>query len=261
MSGSGTGIVTPYSTHRGIDGDPATFDCFVRAAGLTGVVNGQLGIVSVWWRVDAGNNTWRVILGGTANRVLIVVTNANQFSINVPRPGGGPGIVLTTTPTYLAGSGWHHTLASWDTTVPVAQIYIDGAVPALAVNTVNAVVLGYVAAGWSYMASVVPNLYFNGAASEGYVNLAETIDITVQANRDLWRHPNGQPPNLGADGSGPTGTQPALYMVEEGGTIVNRGSGGAFIVNPGSAPALSADSPKDRWVASLIRGMLRRRRR
>jgi len=92
--------------------------------------------------------------------------------------------------------------------------------------------------------------------SEGYLNVAEYVDVTVEANRQLWRHPNGQPPNIGADGSGPTGNQPICYFVEEGGMMVNRGSGGAFAAV--GAPALSADSPKDRWVASLNQGRRRR---
>ena len=78
----------------------------------------------------------------------------------------------------------------------------------------------------------------------------------VAANRDLLRHPNGQPPNILADGSGVTGTQPHMYMVEEGGVMVNRGSGGAFAAV--GAPVLSADSPKDRWVARLNYGTLGR---
>jgi hypothetical protein len=82
-----------------------------------------------------------------------------------------------------------------------------------------------------------------------YFNVGEYLDLTVLANRWVFRHPNGQPANIGADGSLATGTQPILYMAEVGSTFTNLGSGGAFA--DVGAPALSADSPKDRWVASL----------
>ena len=257
MSGSGTGIVTSYNTHRGIDFDGAA-DAYARAADLVGNVDGPRCLLSWWFRVDGGAGLQRYALRNTTARFLVALQNTNQVWIRGRTAGGVAILEFRTTPTYLAGSGWHHVMACWDTTLPAGSIYVDGAVPALAVNTVNAGNIDYTRGLWGFGADETGATFWNGGLSEFYGNFAEYLDLTVVANQEQLRHPNGQPPSLLADASGPTGTQPLLYMVEEGGVIVNRGSGGAFVAV--GAPALSADSPKDRWVASLRHRRRKRRR-
>lgn len=257
MSGSGTGIVTPYNTHRGMDFDGAA-DYYARAAGFAGApADGPLGILSVYFRNDGGAVGNRLITR-TNNANVLFGLNGNRFWIRLRTAVPAVVVELITTATYALGSGWHQAIVAWDSTIPRAQIYIDGAVPALTVNAAGAgnVDWTFGAIGWG--AQNNGGLLWNGALSEGYLNIVETVDLTVEVNRFAWRHPNGQPPNLGAAGQLGTGTQPAMYMVEEGGVVVNRGYGGALAL-AGGAPALSADSPKDRWVASL--NHIQRRRR
>lgn len=257
MSGSGTGIVTPYNSHRGMEFN-GFVDCYTRGADLVGNADGRLGTISGWFRIDAGDGMWRVILGANANRVLVLMQNNNTFRVNMVSGGGANVVDFITAGVYLADpTVWHHFMASWDTAVPTGTLWIDGAQPVLGTNVVNNNVIDYTRPSWGFAATDVPNLIWNGALSECYFNFAEYLDLTVAANRERLRHPNGQPSNVWADGSFPTGTQPIMYMVEEGGVIVNRGSGGAFAA--AGAPVLSADSPKDRWVASLNRGSRKRR--
>jgi len=184
---------------------------------------------------------------GSAFRMELTV--ANQLRVRTRTAAGLVCYELVTTPTYLAGSGWHHAAVACDLAVPVASIVVDGAVPALGTNIVNNRVIDHTRTSWTIGTFAVGVSPWNGGVSEFYLNLAEYVDITVAANLELLRHPNGQPPNIGANGQLVTTNQPIGYFVEEGGVMVNRGSGGAFVT--AGAPALSADSPKDRWVASL----------
>jgi hypothetical protein len=256
VSGSGTGIVTPHSTHRGVDlggaadwyssGDPA------------GIADGQQGVVSFWFRPDGGDGGLRYMIWNQGTRFQVSLTAANQLDIQGRTAGGGTVLRLTTTPTYLAGSGWHHALASWNLATPIASIYVDGAVPALGTNVaLNAGNIDYTRGSWG-IGSVFGGTasWWNGGLSEMFFHTVYS-NIVLQATRDAWRHPNGQPPNIGADGSGPQGVQPLVYMAEVGGAFTNLGSGGAWVEN--GAPALSADSPKDRWVASLYQRQRRRK--
>lgn len=258
VSGSGTGIVTPYPTHRGIDFDGAA-DSYQRAVDLVGNANGQLGIASVWFRIDGGNGTLRRLIGNQNQWFTVEITGGNLFQIlGYQTPGGAIGVQLQSANTYLAGSGWHHAVGAWNCATGAGHLWIDNVQDEGIVTAVGPNPIDYTRAGWSVGARQGGALdFFDGALSEVYLNLAAYQDVSVEANRWNWRHPNGQPPSLFADGSAPTGAQPILYVVEVGGAMVNLGSGGAFVA--AGAPVLSADSPKDRWVASLNRGQRRRR--
>ncbi len=255
MSGSGTGIVTPYTTHRAIDLDGAADN--YTSGDPTGLADGQLLIISTWFRIDGGDGTLRYLFWNQGTRFQVSLTAANQIDVQGRVAGGGTIFQQTTTPTYLAGSGWHQLLSACDLSVPTSWIYVDGAVPALGTNTaLNAGNIDFTRGSWGYGATFAGGNRWNGGISEMY--LTNEFIADTQANRELWRHPNGQPPSISADGSGPTATQPILYLVEEGGVLVNRGSGGALVTV--GAPALSADSPKDRWTASLRHRRRKRRR-
>lgn len=257
MSGSGTGIVTPYGTHRGIDFDGAA-DYYTRGADLTGLANGPLGILSSWFRVDGGDGGTRFILVNTSQRFFVALSNVNRLWIRGQTVAPATILELLTTPTYLAGSGWHHVAAAWDLTVPSVAIYVDGAVPALTTNTALVGNLDYTSTNWAVAANVVGGNPWDGAAEELYFNSAETIALGTLANREQFRHPNGQPPSLLADASGPTATQPIGYFVEVAGAMMNLGSGGAFVA--AGAPALNTGTrPNNRWIASLIHNRRRRR--
>lgn len=249
MSGSGTGIVTPYNTHRGID-FVGVADLYARGAGLTGDADSQSGYFSAWCRFDGGDGAVQYLMGNQGFRVNFQRIATGEFRAIIRNTLNVNAVVVTSiTNTFVAGTGWHHLACSWDTAVPIAHMWVNGALDQNITTLTPGALLDYTRNNWWVGASSGPASLIDGAISELVFQDGEYIDLTVQANRDLHRHPNGQPPNIGADGSLPTGTQPIMYMVEEGGVMVNRGSGGAFVAV--GAPALSADSPKDRWVASL----------
>lgn len=247
MSGSGTGIVTPYNTHRGMDHDGAA-DGWTRAAGLTGAADGKLGTFSGWFRIDGGDGNRLTMIGG-GGFCEIRRENSNRFRFLTYTAAAALVLDIQTNVNVVAGADWRHVMASWNmANAAQRHLYLDGA-DALQVTAYNNLDMDYTRAAWAYAIAVGGGSPWEGAVSETYFQPGEYIDLSVAANRWLFRHPNGQPPNIGADGSSPTGTQPLMYMVEVGSAMTNLGSGGAFVV--AGAPTLSANSPKDRWVASL----------
>lgn len=255
MAGSGTGIVIPYATHRGMRLDGA-LDYYSRAD-PAGIADGPQGTISIWFRIDAGDGLLRYILWNQGTRFQVSLTAANFVDVQGRAAGGGGVFQMTTNVTYLAGSGWHHVLASWNATTSTQHIYIDGAVPGLGVNGIAPGNIDYTRGLWQIGASAGPASLFAGALSEMYFHPVY-IDLSNETNRELWRHPNGQPPSIGADGSGPLGVQPLIYMAEVTSVFTNLGSGGAFAI-AGGAPTLSANTPKDRWLASLRHWQRRRK--
>lgn len=251
MSGSGTGIHTPYNEARGLT--YSVGNTYRRAVDLVGNADGQQGTVSVWFTIDGGNGTWRFLLRATGGggSVTVLLTNANAFLVLMETALAATALELQTNAnSYMANAGvWQHLVCSWDLSVPTAALYINGVTPALAINTVNAATIDYTLTTWRVGENTTNIHEWIGSLSALYFNVVGYIDLSVAANRELFVHPNGQPAGLWADGSGPTGAQPIMYMVEVGGALVNRGTGGAFVVN--GAPPISATSPRGRWVASL----------
>jgi len=72
----------------------------------------------------------------------------------------------------------------------------------------------------------------NGAISEFYFAPNQYLDLSVEANRRKFITADGKPADLGADGSTPTGTAPAIYLPNRAALIgTNAGTGGNFTVN------------------------------
>jgi len=255
LSGSGTGIVTPYTTHRGVDlGGAADW---YSGGDPVGIGDGREGVISFWFRPDGGNGALRYLMWNQGTRFQVSLDALNRLDIQGRQAGGGGVFQMITTPTYLAGSGWHHVIASWNALTLAQAVYVDGAVPALTVDAIANFAIDYTRGTWGIGGTFAGGNLWDGGLSE-MVFHTTYIDLALQADRDRFRHPNGQPPNIGADGSGPLGVQPLVYMAEVGGAFTNLGSGGAWVVN--GAPAISADSPKDRWNASLRHRRRKRRR-
>jgi hypothetical protein len=71
----------------------------------------------------------------------------------------------------------------------------------------------------------------NACLAEVYINLAEYVDLSVEANRRKFISSAGKPVNLGASGSVPTGTAPIMYFKGPASAFpTNLGTGGNFTV-------------------------------
>jgi hypothetical protein len=249
-SAGGEGTATFVGASESITVDAADFDgtndWTRRTSALTGAANSKKGVVSFWFYDDTPANAQMVFHADPC--MQIQTFGDNKFYVT----GGSGGAIFTFAfaNTY-SGSAWHHLIAAWDHTgSSVLQMYLDG-VSNVAVTTAHT---------GSDLAWGSENTYdfgsftngssnrWNGGLAEFYLNTAEYIDISVQANREKFRTSSGRPADLGATGSTPTGTAPAVYFhLDNGETAnnfaVNRSGNGNFTVT--GALSTFASSPSD----------------
>lgn len=210
---------------------------------LTGNADGYLGTVSFWFKIDGGDGTNRTLLANANSRVLIYMTTANKLAINMTTTAGTLVVNLATVNTILAGSGWHHCMASWDSENGIGRMYIDGTAVDIISGT-NATALDYTnTSGWGVMARQTGTQKWNGCIGQMYVNLAEYVDLSVETNRRLFLTKGHGPVNMGTDGSVPTGTAPIIFLLGDATDFpTNQGTGGGFTLT--GALADCADSPE-----------------
>lgn len=213
------------------DGRVGTFSCWVK---LHDIVSQQTLIHYSQIPAGAQGGLCRFAVGTQGMKLILNLFNTSaQTGLTMGHQGG---MLLNT---------WHHVMYSWDNAFPVDAAnnltgYFDGAVVVDGVGGANMSQsnsdfdLAYATKGTEYTEGqrssnfdgFQPN-HLDGCVSNLYFNIDERIDLTVLANREKFRlgaagQANGLPVYLGADGSLPSGSQPAFYA-ENGELVANAG--------------------------------------
>jgi hypothetical protein len=216
-----------------------TNDWLTRTAPLTALLDGKTGTVSLWFNKLGGDATIMQFMQTTTPRFKVSFFSTNALEVVGNNAAGTIILHLRTSTTYLAGSGWRHLLASWDLNATTGLLYINDAAPALGTNIRTNDTIDYTNLDFAVGAQVAGGQKFNGDLSEVFFH-SGFIDISVEANRRLFRSAAGKPVSLGANGSTPLGTQPSLYLGNPLATWhVNLGSGGPLSVTGGALTAAS----------------------
>jgi len=224
------GVTTepPYVANA-VDFD-GTSDFMERGGLLTGQADGKLGTISFWVRIDGGDGSQDRVFNTTNDRFSARILSANTIRVTSKSTGDSTVMRVTSGATYLASSAWIHVLASWDMNTPEAYLFINDADDE-GVSTENDDTIDYTDVDNAVGADVGGNGKWVGCISELYINQAEFIDITVEANRRRFIDAAGKPVSLGSDGSLPTGTAPIMYLNGDSTNFqTNQGTGGNFTV-------------------------------
>ena len=208
-----------------------------RTSNLTGIVDGPVGSLS-FWLVIIPNGTF-------TDRVIFTLSPTITVRIFISGTTG-PGLTVLSSGKWSVGktslaAGWHHVVVSWQTG-PGVNLYVDGVFAQTQSNpsgnfdyTTNPIVFGAAFDGTAPQMFDMAEFWFDPTF----------IDLSVPANIQKFRSASGKPVNLGANGSKPTGSQPAMYL--RGGAanfLTNLGYGGDFTVAAGTLGD-SATSPSD----------------
>jgi hypothetical protein len=224
-------------------------DYLARGADLTGASDGKMGTVSFWAKMGTGTDNNNAYIYASAGHVMTIIKlSSNVLRIQIADTGGTTRVRLATLATINEALGWFHIMASWDVTAPGAHhVYVNGSSSEDALIFItdgsDPELLEYTRANHWIGSDETPGANLHGGClSEVYINLAEYVDLSVQANREKFRTAGGQPENLGATGATPTGTQPIIYLPNAFGTFQNNAGGGGNFTVTGTLSAC-ADEP------------------
>lgn len=207
------------------------------AGALAGLADGKQGTFSGWIRMDGGDNATQrllslVVSGG--NRFVISRFSTNVIRVTATNGAGATILLIESTGTVLAGSGWHHIAVSWDLATPGSgQVYLDG-VSDISSTTYTDDTIDYAAATVSRIGALGTDASgkFNGAMAEFWFDDTR-VDFSTELTK--FRSAAGKPVDLGADGSTPTGSSPVIFCHLDDGEAVanfatNRGTGEDFTI-------------------------------
>ena len=216
-----------------------------RSTALTGVGGSNKGILSLWVNPIVDTSGFFVWIGTNAATKFYMRSNGSGtfqilgFDINNSNIylsiGSNTGV--------LQAGIWQNILASWNGSTGALGVYLNS-VDVFSAGSVSAASIGYQGERQAIGSSVnSPANVVNSYVSEVYLNTAEYIDISIQANREKFLKGN-KPVYLGDSGELPTGNQPAIYQNNPAATFhINKGYGGNF-TQAGTVTA-SPTSPSD----------------
>lgn len=224
-SGSGPG---PFPVNA-VNFD-ATNDWIGRAAAITGAVDGDSILMSLWFNI-LGNDVFYRIATDSSSRIKInrAANNKLTFAVRTAAPANiwaWDSVELFTT---LLNPGWHNLLLSAQLDVtPVGHVFLDDVALSITEPTVpTAGDIDWTAADF-FVGSDDGASKYDGDMAEFYLT-NEFLDISVEANRRKFIDADGFPVDLGVGGITPTGTVPLLLFSGATGTWhTNDGSGGGF---------------------------------
>lgn len=218
------------------DGGPSFL---ARESALTGIVASPLGLFSMWKKSSVSLEA--LLLG-----VDVGIVQIAENLIALLDEAGTTFQYQQFTAT-LSNNAWHHVLMSWNTNFAagnrILQIYVDDAAitPGAEEGDGDAFDVSYPTETFWFLG---PQDTVACDISEYYFAPGQFLDLTTQSNRRKFISAGGKPVDLGADGSTPTGTAPAMFFSGDATAFAtNRGTGGAFTLT-GSLTNAST-SPSD----------------
>ncbi len=200
---------------------------FYASSSAPNITAGPQGIMSVWIRNQdsawnaAARRVFQFTVGTTITLDLYTASSGRMtFRLN--------NDTSSDLSAFYAGAGnvpfqlgrWYHIMASW--TATGFAIYVDGAL----VDTKSFASIdmaGNVLARMGIGASVAGNTPWLGDIGHLYLNLAQTLDLSVAANRARFLA-GGAPVDPGGNGQAPTGSMPAFYYDGDAPAWANQGS-------------------------------------
>lgn len=216
-----------------------------------GCASNNQGTFSVWFKIYDINDALerffiRMTNGGTTvfyiDFTATILTAKNRFGTLI-RTAAGSNLAGAQTDTAETVDGlWHHCMVSWRRSPSVnLNFYRDGA----ADGAYTSIPLAG-STDWTQVDTIHIGLLDGSPDNYFKVDLAEMwFDTAFVNDPTKFRDPStGKPRNIGADGSGVTGSQPPIYLSGGGSTFgLNKGYGPNFTAI--NIPTDATTSPTD----------------
>lgn len=231
MSGAG-----PFPV-QGVDFD-GTNDYMGRNTVWTGATSGSKGSVSLWLRLDGGNDNTLYILEQDL-RTNIYRNTSNKLHFDLLDSGATQAFRFETSNTLTSGAAWINVLASWDTNFTagnkLSHLYINDVSDKIVTSDTNgAFDINYVTNN-HYVGSNAGSTKLDGCLAYFWYAPNQYIDFSSVANRRKFITASKRPVFLGVAGSKPTGIAPIVFFhVAMGGAAAdfstNLGTGGNMTI-------------------------------
>jgi hypothetical protein len=236
-----------------------TNDYLSRGASLTGAADGDFGTFVCRFKFADSSGT-EMLFGMPLFTVYRNSAASHQLQITLESTAGDPfnPVLNHRTNTSFTGTDWINLMISWDANAAVGtrlKIYTgDTAVAYTNVSgSASTTLVGdYTQANFVIGAYTDFSSKFAGDIDFFWLDLTQSIDFSVEANRRKFFDSRGAPVSLGADGSTPTGTAPIVYLSGDAAEFpTNKGTGGGFTVT-----GTLTDSAGSTFPATPDRGMI-----
>jgi hypothetical protein len=262
-AGNNAAVVTPTNpwtqtiaafTANGVGGFDGT-NTYMANTSVSGIADSKKGLVSFWVKMLGGATTDRYVFTmttSTAVKLWCYIDAASVLNI-VARNSSSVNVfslknITAGTPFASPPTGWIHVGIWWDVglATPTAKIFLNGVL-----NTASGAApidspVNYATTTCRIGANqaTTPGLKFFGSMSELYINLHDTLDLSVAANMQKFRSSSGNPVPLGPTGllPIPAGAPPEFYLGDNNtfadwGT--NNGSKGNFTTPAGALTSVT----------------------
>ncbi len=212
----------------------------LRVGDYTANADSKVCTCSIWFRVDGGDGTARSFLSNQFGLYNIGLNTSNQFFFFGADSGFAGVIAAHSTSTFTAGAAWHNAIFAFNLATAAVDLVIDGVVetPVITTGPISTDV-DWTRGDQSFGARQDATGKFDGCISDLYFNNAEFLDVSNPDNIAAFISPAGEPVDLGADASFPTGQQPILAVLG-GDPSVNIGSGGNLVNQAGLSACSSS---------------------
>lgn len=173
------------------------------------VTDSDKGILSVWLTPDTDNVG--LYLWETKGFIDIDREADNSFRIQCENSAGTVILNADSTDTITVAGGRTHVLIAWDLATGTCQMYLDDAEQDDSGFLVSAGDIHWARTADSTILIEESGLdQYSGDIGDFYLNISETLDLSVEANRRKFIDASGNPVDLGTNATSPTGNQPEV---------------------------------------------------
>jgi hypothetical protein len=217
-----------------------------RGAALTGAANSKVGTISFWFKGESGSDGLNILVfnqttGGGFNSAFRLASGAMRV---VTQDSTSTNIFLlaTSSTVFNVAGGWHHFAAWWDTSVPIAKVYVDGVFDSSTVPSPTNAIISY-ASGTDWKLPDGGGGPGNFSIADFWFDPTTALDLGVSANIQKFIS-GGLAVDLGSTGQLPTGASPIVCMKGTAASwLSNVGTGGSFTLGSGTLTNSSTNPP------------------
>jgi hypothetical protein len=215
-------------------------------APMTGATDGKKGTLSMWVREGQDGTTDGILAAFNVNACQVTRISGGYWRVLCDNSASTTILICGTTAALNVAAGWTHIAASWDLSVPVLQVYVNGSSDACGnagPTTTNDTIAYHTNNDGDVVGSLTGANYLTGDLADVYFDQANRLDLSVSINLQKFIN-GGNAVDLGTNCATPTGSQPIICLRGPVATWNNNvGSGGSFTIHAGSLSAASSNPP------------------